>query len=662
MRLMKYTIAITLFFILPGCRKSDPVKSNSKLQFTAAAIGSASVSISGTVTTDLPVDQPVLLSFSSALNVATVPGSITLKEGTQTIPVDFSFAGLSMTVSVKPQQPLSNNTIYTIIISNLLEGSNGEEFPGYQFDFKTGGPKLSLLSYKIGGRIVNAGERIINIPLTLSVELNFSAALTTSSVASSTVTIGGPNPPQLVFTFSNSNKTLTITGATPLYYLKKYSIILSNGILGEAGETFPGFSTPFYTGVGNHVSGLPAKTDDELLTLVQLQTFGYFYDFGHPASGMARERNTSGNTVTTGGSGFGLMAMVVGIDRGFIVRSQGIARVNKIVSFLETADRFHGAWPHWIDGNTGHVIPFSANDNGADLVETSFMAQGLLTVRQYLTSTDTIGNNLINRINNLWFAIEWDWFRRCEPTCQNVLYWHWSPDKAWIMNFPLYGYFEEQITYFLAAASPTHAIPKLVYTNGFGKNGSIKIGSTYTFGNNSYALPLGAPAPLFWVQYSYLGLNPHFSDDYADYWVQNTNATLINHAYCSANPSRYAGYSASCWGLTASDNPSGYGAQSVGNDNGTITPTAALASFPYTPLESMKAVRFLYDTLGDRVWGQYGFYDAFNVTSDWYANSYLAIDQGPIIVMIENYRSGLLWNLFMSAPEVQQAKTTLGFQ
>ena len=225
------------------------------------------------------------------------------------------------------------------------------------------------------------------------------------------------------------------------------------------------------------------------------------------------------------------------------------------------------------------------------------------------------------------------------------------------MNFALSGYFEEQITYFLAAASPTHTIPKIVYTNGFGKNGAIVKNNTYY----GYTLPLESPSPLFWVHYSYLGLNPHFSDDYANYWTQNVNASLINHAYCVANPKRWAGYSDECWGLTASDNQNGYAAHSPGNDLGVIAPTAALSSFPYTPVESMKALKFFYYTLGDRMWGDYGFYDAFNISEGWTAKSYLAIDQGPIIVMIENYRTGLLWNLFMSSPEVQPAMTKLNF-
>ena len=369
---------------------------------------------------------------------------------------------------------------------------------------------------------------------------------------------------------------------------------------------------------------------------------------------MARERNTSGDIVTSGGTGFGIMAIIVAMERNFITRAEGVERLKKMVTFLEKADRFHGAWSHWLNGSTGRVIPFSPQDNGGDLVETSFLVQGLLTFRQYLQPPDTVGNNLINRINSLWKTVEWDWYRKNE----NVLYWHWSPDLEWAMNFPLYGYFEEQITYFLAAASPTHPIPKSVYTNGYGKNGAIVKGNQY-FG---YTLPLESPSPLFWVHYSYLGLDPHFSDDYANYWEQNVNATLINQAYCIDNPKDFVGYSDSFWGLTSSDNHSGYAAHSPTNDLGVIAPTAALSSFPYTPAESMKALKFFYYTVGDRLWGEYGFYDAINLTNGWTANSYLAIDQGPIIVMIENYRSGLLWDLFMSAPEVQTAKTVLGFQ
>jgi len=219
-----------------------------------------------------------------------------------------------------------------------------------------------------------------------------------------------------------------------------------------------------------------------------------------------------------------------------------------------------------------------------------------------------------------------------------------------------YQFNADENTFLISGGNQLRAQSSLV-SNGYGKNGSIVKNNTYF----SYKLPLESPSPLFWVHYSYLGLDPHFTDDYANYWEQNVNASLINYAYCVANPKKFIGYSDQNWGLTSSDNQSGYSAHSPTNDLGVITPTAALSSFPYTPDKSMKALKFFYYTLGDKLWGPYGFYDAFNITSGWTASSYLAIDQGPIVVMIENYRTGLLWNLFMSAPEVQQGMDKLDF-
>jgi hypothetical protein len=372
---------------------------------------------------------------------------------------------------------------------------------------------------------------------------------------------------------------------------------------------------------------------------------------------MARERNSSGDIVTTGGSGFGIMTLIVGMERGFISREQGLERMDKILTFLETADRFHGAWPHWLNGSTGKVVPFSANDNGGDLVETSFLVQGLLAFRQYLDPGVASEMSLIDRINALWHTVEWDWYTRGG---QDVLYWHWSPDKEWIMNFPIHGYNEALITYFLAAASPTHTIAASAYHNGWAGNGAIISNKTFY----GITLPLGQDygGPLFFAHYSFLGLDPrNLSDKYASYWTQNVNHTLINHAHAVANPHHFVGYSDDNWGFTASDDQSGYSAHSPTNDLGVITPTAALSSMPYAPDQSMRALKFFYYTLGDRLWGPYGFYDAFNITEGWTADSYLAIDEGPIIIMIENYRTGLLWDLFMSAPEVQVAMDKLGF-
>jgi hypothetical protein len=403
-------------------------------------------------------------------------------------------------------------------------------------------------------------------------------------------------------------------------------------------------------------------SDKQLLDLVQKQTFRYFWDLSHPVSGMARERSTSSqnfgdNVVTTGGTGFGVMATVVAVERKFLSRKEAAQHTLKIVDFLRKADHFHGAYPHWLNGETGKVIPFSKKDNGADIVETSYLFQGLLVAKQYFKANNPTEKELRSKIKQLWDGVEWSWFTQGK----NVLYWHWSPGYKWDMNLPIHGWNECLITYVMAASSSTHSIDKNVYTQGWVDSKSFANGKTYY---GKYALPLGPDygGPLFWTQYSFTGLNPHgLKDQFADYWQQAVNHTLINREYCIENPQQYKGYGANCWGLTASDSWQGYSGHSPTNDLGVITPTAALSAFPYAPQYAMQAMRHFYEDLGDKIWGEYGFVDAFSEQHDWYAKSYLAIDQGPVVVMIENYRSGLIWKLFMSNPDVKRGLKKLGF-
>jgi hypothetical protein len=404
-------------------------------------------------------------------------------------------------------------------------------------------------------------------------------------------------------------------------------------------------------------------SDSALLDLVQKQTFRYFWDFAHPVSGLSRERsNTSfsyGNeVVTSGGTGFGVMAVIVATERKWITRDTAAKFLLKMVNFLLKSPSYHGAFPHWMDGETGRTIPFSRKDDGADLVETSYLMQGLLCARQYFNGTTQVERELRGRINWIWNGIEWDWFTR---EGQDVLYWHWSPNNGWAMNFPVRGFNECLIMYILAASGQNYPVTSAVYHRGWAESNFFKNGREFY----KIKLPLGFDygGPLFFSQYSFLGLDPHgLKDRYADYWEQNQNHTLINRAYCIDNPKSFKGYGENCWGLTASDTYNGYDAHSPTNDHGTITPTAALSAFPYTPEYSMKALRHFYDDLGDKIWGEYGFVDAFNETKNWYATSYLAIDQGPIIAMIENYRSGLLWKLFMSCPEIKMGLKKFDFK
>ena len=649
---IRIVYVLCLAVLWAGC-KTDRIGT---LVLQRAMAGDVELSLSD-ITEGLPTDRSIALDFSQPVNTSTASAAITLTHDGGSTAMSLGFVGNGRTVVIHPTGPLLGNTIYTVAISDQLQGSDGSRGQAYSIRFKTVMEDLQVTSIEVHGESVGPSAILVDIPLDLGMTIRFSGPLDAAAAQQAVTLTGAAGAVSLQQELAADGRSLSLTSGTPLKDFTKFTLRVSDALVGATGEGFDGLERTLYTTAASEPK-FPTIPDDELLTLVQRQTFKYFWDFAHPASGMARERNTSGNLVTSGGSGFGVMALIVGMERGFISRNEGLTRLAAILAFLETADRFHGAWSHWINGNTGDAMPFSANDNGGDLVETSLLMQGLLTMRQYLEGAVPAEKQLIDRINVLWESVEWDWYRRGG---QDVLYWHWSPDKEWAMNLPIRGWNESLITYVLAAASPTHGIPESVYTKGWARDGAMRNGETY----EGVELPLGPPSggPLFFSQYSFLGIDPRgLSDGYANYWNQNVSHTLINYRYCVRNPRTYVGYgSAGGWGLTASDSHDGYSAHSPTNDLGVITPSAALSAFPYTPDESMAALKFFYYTLGDRLWGTYGFYDAFNLTEQWVADAYLAIDQGPIIAMIENYRTGLLWDLFMSAPEVKAGLRKLGF-
>jgi len=409
---------------------------------------------------------------------------------------------------------------------------------------------------------------------------------------------------------------------------------------------------------------IPEATNESLLDMTQSYTTRYFYDFADPVTGMARERSNdvNGNIVTTGGTGFGIMALIAGAERQYLSRENTFSTISRMVAFLEKAERFHGAWAHWYDANSGKTFSFSKYDDGGDLVETAFLIQGLLTARQYFVTGKPEERLLANRITQLWESVEWNWYTQGT----DLLYWHWSKNYGWKMNHRIKGFDETMITYVLAASSPTYPIERSVYE-------SCYTNSSYYFNGKSYygiKLDLGMDfgGPLFFTHYSFLGLNPNgLTDNNTNYFERNRAHALIHRAYAIDNPKKHSGYGANCWGFTSSDDPIvGYTSHHPGtnDENGTISPTAALSSIVYTPEESMQVLQHLYFDLGNKIFGKYGFYDAFNpglVEGQQVVKSYLAIDQGPIAVMIENYRSGLLWKLFMQNTEIHKGLEKLGF-
>ncbi|WP_372949179.1 glucoamylase family protein [Mariniphaga sp.] len=400
-------------------------------------------------------------------------------------------------------------------------------------------------------------------------------------------------------------------------------------------------------------------SDDELMDMVQRYSFRYFWEGAHQATGMALERsNGNGSTAASGATGMGLMAMIVAHEREYKQQEEIKDRILNILEFLENCERHHGAWSHWYNADTYETQPFSTDDDGGDLVETSFVAQGLIALKNYFTDADAKSVQIRETADELWRGIDWDWYRNG----QNVLFWHWSPNINFQKNMKVTGWNECLVTYVMAASSPTHGVSKVVYDQGWAGNGAMV--NPRTFYDHEIRLSPDWGGPLFWIHYSHLGINPHgLSDKYANYWQEHVNTAKIHHTYAIDNPKDHANYSDKNWGLTASDDPYGYTAhQPVHNDNGTISPTAALGSMPYTPEESMKALNYFYRERGKELFGKFGPYDAFNDNLGWVQEAYIGIDQGPIVVMLENHRTGLLWNTVMEDADVQAGLDKLGFQ
>ncbi|MFO7824040.1 MAG: glucoamylase family protein [Cyclobacterium sp.] len=607
--------------------------------------------------TDVPLDQPIHLHFTIPLSSNSVSGNLELTDmdSGDEVPFNTNFLNERRTIRLLPVGLLKQGTTYKLQIHSGLTGENGQTYPGSEWVFTTLLGSVSVQSFSLLGADHLGARHWVGARRDFQLDLHFSSKVV---LREESIRLEEKGEGELPVKVSHVKDSVhyQIQSSAPLNGLRQFTFSFAAAQGSQSEIEVEGFELIFYS-EGTDEPKFPLLDENTLLDKVQSQTFRYFWDFAHPQSGMARERSSSGDLVTTGGSGFGLMALVVGMERGYISRKQGTDRLSKILNFLQQADRFHGVWPHWLNGNTGKTIPFSSLDNGGDLVETALLMQGLLTVRSYLDSSQAGEKMLQDQITQLWEEVEWDWYTRGG---QNQLFWHWSADLGWAMNLPVSGYNEALIVYVLAAASPTYPIEAAVYHEGWARNGAIQNGQSY----NGFVLPLGQErgGPLFFAHYSFLGLDPrNLVDRYANYWEQNRRHSLINRAHCIQNPLSYVGYGEQSWGLTASDNPNGYDAHSPTRDLGVITPTAALSSMPYTPEESMEALEFFYYQLGDRLWGEMGFLDAFDLTSQWFATDYLAIDQGPILLMIENYRTGLLWNHFMQNEEIDSGLEKLDF-
>lgn len=397
------------------------------------------------------------------------------------------------------------------------------------------------------------------------------------------------------------------------------------------------------------------------VTEVQEASFRYFYDYAYPGSNLPREGIKAEDSwdpeaISAVSVGMYFFNIAAGIERGFISRQAGVEHVTVALDFLAgPTQRFFGAFPHWIDGKTGAVRPFSQTDNGADMVETAIIAEGLIFAREYFDNNTSEEAHIRETADALWKAIEWDKFIK---TPDNVMIWHWSPDYGF-SDLPIVGFHEAEICYILGVASPDYPISTDTYWDGW-------VGMNPEYYNHREVPGIDGPLeltlgwdygkPMFAMHYSYMGLDPRKvplkDGNKFDEFVRQTEA---NRQYALLNADTWKGYD-TYWGLTASLSPGGYRAHTpVTDDNGTISPTAALSSIAYLPEPVIDMMQDMYLNKGDKLWGPFGFYDAFNPKQDWVANGYIGIDVGPVAPMIENYKTGKLWEVFMRAPEVTKA-------
>jgi hypothetical protein len=408
------------------------------------------------------------------------------------------------------------------------------------------------------------------------------------------------------------------------------------------------------------VSATPQLLDDEaFLDLVQRTAFDYFWYESNPANGLIKDRSGAPSLSSVAAVGFGLSAVTVGIDRGWISREAGSARVVTTLEFLwgspqgpeADATGYRGFYYHFLDLQSGRRF----GDAELSTIDTALLLAGVLHARQYFDQDGATEARIRTLADELYARVEWPWMQvRSAKICHG-----WDPEGGFL-PYDWGGYNESMILYLLALGSPTSPISPEAWTTWT---------SSYSW-ETHYGQAFVVFPPLFGHQYSHVWVDfrgiqdAYMRDKGLDYFENSRRATLANRAYAIANPLGWADYGSNVWGLTASDIPATYrarGAPPAENDDGTITPTAAGGSFAFTPRESLAALRHMYDAYRTRIWGPYGFKDAFNPSAQWFATDYLGIDQGPIVLMIENSRTGRIWDVFMRHPAVQRGLARAGF-
>jgi hypothetical protein len=403
----------------------------------------------------------------------------------------------------------------------------------------------------------------------------------------------------------------------------------------------------------------PFASDDEFLEYVQQTSFDYFWYGANPANGLVPDRSATTSPCSIAAVGFGLTAIGIGIDHGWISRTQGVARVlTTLNTFLQGPQGpnasgmigYHGWFYHFLDMNTA----LRANSELSS-IDTTLLLAGILYAKQYFDSTNTDETNIRTMADTIFNRVDWNWMARGT----NAVSMGWFPPGSFLTDNWI-GYNEGMILYCLGLGAASNPLPASAWNRWT---------SGYTWATN-YGQAFVPFPPLFGHQYSHCWIDfRHITDSYMNshnstYFENSRRAAIAQRAYCMANPLQQVGYSSNVWGLTACDGPTGYaahGAPPAQNDDGTIAPTAPGGAMAFTPEYSLPTLRYFYSHYRPRIWTAYGFRDAFNLGAQWWASDTLGIDQGPIVIMIENYRTERVWRLFMQNEEVQRGLQRAGF-
>ena len=404
-----------------------------------------------------------------------------------------------------------------------------------------------------------------------------------------------------------------------------------------------------------------ALDDSTFLDLLQRSAINFFWQEANSSTGLIRDSSAPHVPSSTASVGFGITALCIGIDRGWLPRENVRQRILTTYRTLwktpqgrEAQGRcgYKGLYYHFLNMSTATR---EWNSELSD-IDTALLFAGILYGKEYFDGEHPDEVEIRALADSIYYRADWEWMRNYQPG----LTLEWTPERGFANGWWA-GYNEMMIMYILGLGSPTHPLPEITWKNWC---------SGYVW-KAQYGYEYVNFAPLFGHQFSHCWIDFRgIQDDYMrkkgiDYFENSRRATYAAQAYCIDNPKKWKGYGEFVWGITPSDGPNGYaarGAPPAENEDGTISPTAVGASIAFAPEICLPTLKYWYDTYRSLLWGAYGFRDAFNLQKNWWSSFVIGIDQGPIVIMIENYRSGKVWRTFMKNTDVRRGLHRAGFR